>query len=163
MTPGTAPGTPVLREARGTDVAALAALEAELFADDAWSEQTWWAELAGRPRRDYVVLDDGAGVVGYAGLDHGGDVADVMTVAVARRAQGAGVGRRLLDELEARAAGRGAASVMLEVRADNTAARALYERTGFVVLNTRQRYYQPGDVDALVMRKPLSHRERSDD
>ncbi len=163
MTPGTAPGPPVLREARGTDVAALAALEAELFADDAWSEQTWWAELAGRPRRDYVVLDDGAGVVGYAGLDHGGDVADVMTVAVARRAQGAGVGRRLLDELEARAAGRGAASVMLEVRADNTAARALYERTGFVVLHTRQRYYQPGDVDALVMRKPLSHRERSDD
>lgn len=162
MTAATAPSTPVFRAARWSDVAALAALEAELFSHDAWSEQTWWAELAGRPRRDYVVLDDGAGVVGYAGLDHGGDVADVMTVAVAPRAQGLGLGRRLLGELEARAQARGAAFVMLEVRADNTAARSLYERSGYVVLSTRRRYYQPGDVDALVMRKTLSHREVSD-
>ncbi|HET6968154.1 MAG TPA: ribosomal protein S18-alanine N-acetyltransferase [Ornithinibacter sp.] len=148
--------TPVLREARWTDVATLAALEGDLFPHDAWSEPTWWGELAARPRRDYVVLDGDAGVVAYAGLDHGGDVADVMTVAVAPRAQGRGLGRRLLGELEARAAARGAASVMLEVRADNAAARALYERSGYVVLSTRQRYYHPGDVDALVMRKSLS-------
>ena len=48
---------PTLREARWTDLPALAALERDLFAHDAWSEPTWWAELAGRPRRDYVVLD----------------------------------------------------------------------------------------------------------
>lgn len=162
MTATRAPGTPVLRAARWSDIAALAALEAELFAHDAWSEQTWWAELAGRPRRDYVVLDDGAGVVGYAGLDHRGDVADVMTVAVAPRAQGLGLGRRLLDELEVRAVARGTASVMLEVRADNTAARALYQRSGYEVLSTRRRYYQPGDVDALVLRKTMSRKEFSD-
>ena len=148
----------VAREARWPDVAALAALEGEVFTDDAWSEATWWSELAARPRRDYVVLDDDAGVVAYAGLDHAGDVADVMTVAVAPRAQGLGWGHRLLDELEARAAARGAAVVMLEVRADNAAALALYERCGYVVLHTRRRYYQPGDVDALVMRKELSQR-----
>lgn len=158
MTTDAVRSAPALREARWTDVAALAALEGDLFTDDAWSEPTWWTELAGRPRRDYVVLDDGTGVVAYAGLDHGGDVADVMTVAVAPRAQGLGWGRRLLDELEARAAARGAAFVMLEVRADNAAARALYERSGYVVLHTRRRYYQPGDVDALVMRKTLSER-----
>ncbi|HSO65185.1 MAG TPA: ribosomal protein S18-alanine N-acetyltransferase [Ornithinibacter sp.] len=157
-----APATPVLREARWTDVGDLAALEGDLFPHDAWSEPTWWAELAGRPRRDYVVLDDGAGVVAYAGLDHGGEVADVMTVAVAPRARGLGLGRRLLDELESRAAARGAASVMLEVRADNAAARALYERGGYVVVSTRRRYYQPGDVDALVMRKTLSQRGADD-
>ena len=48
---------PTLREARWTDIPALAALERDLFAHDAWAEPTWWAELAGRPRRDYVVLD----------------------------------------------------------------------------------------------------------
>ena len=42
---------------------------AELFADDAWSEQTWWAELAGRPRRDYVVAVADGAILGYAGLD----------------------------------------------------------------------------------------------
>ena len=47
---------------------------------------------------------------------------------------------------------------MLEVRADNTAARSLYDHSGYVVLSTRRRYYQPGDVDALVMRKTLGER-----
>ena len=146
-----------VREARWTDVPELVALEHELFAHDAWAEATWWAELAGRPRREYVVVEDGGGLLGYAGLDHGGEVADVMTVAVTSRARGAGLGRLLLTELERRAAARGAASVVLEVRADNVAALALYERTGYAVLSTRRRYYQPGDVDALVMRKVLPH------
>jgi ribosomal-protein-alanine N-acetyltransferase len=147
-----------LREARWTDVPALVALELELFPLDAWVEATWWGELAGRPRRDYVVIRDAEGLVGYAGLDHGGEVADVTTVAVAPRAQGTGLGRRLLAELEHRAAARGAASVMLEVRADNAGALALYEGSGYAVLSTRPRYYQPGDVDALVMRKLLQRR-----
>ena len=99
---------------------------------------------------------------GYAGIDHGGDVADVMTVAVASRARGRGIGRALVDELERRARGRGAVFVMLEVRADNGAARSMYEASGFAVLATRARYYQPGDVDALVMRKLLGGTSRHD-
>jgi len=149
---------PTLRELHWTDLPALAALERNLFAHDAWAEPTWWAELAGRPRREYLVLTDSDGVLGYAGLDHGGDVADVMTIAVAPRAQGHGFGRLLLDELEQRASIRGAADVILEVRADNLAALGLYERSGYAVLSTRRRYYQPGDVDAIVMRKSLQEK-----
>jgi len=150
--------TPTVRELHWTDLPALAALERDLFAHDAWAEPTWWAELAGRPRRDYLVLTDAEGVLGYAGLDHGGEVADVMTIAVAPRAQCRGFGRLLLAELEQRAQTRGAAHVILEVRADNVAALGLYERSGYAVLSTRRRYYQPGDVDALVMRKALQER-----
>lgn len=40
-------------------------------------------ELAGRPRRDYLLVEDGEGILAYGGLDHGGDVSDIMTVAVA--------------------------------------------------------------------------------
>ncbi|GAA4396563.1 ribosomal protein S18-alanine N-acetyltransferase [Fodinibacter luteus] len=161
--PAPSPAAPAeLREARWTDVGALAALELELFPDAAWSEPTWWAELAGRPRRDYVVVEDDRGIAGYAGLDHGGEVADVMTVAVAPRARGRGLGRFLLDELERRAAARGAKNVMLEVRSDNEPAVALYGHRGYVVVSTRRRYYQPGDVDALVMRTTLSGRETDD-
>jgi len=148
-----------LRDVHWTDIEQLAQLERELFADDAWSQQTWWAELAGRPRRDYVAEVEGAEVLGYAGLDHGGDVADVMTIAVAPSARGRGLGRRLLDELETRARAGRAASVMLEVRADNAAAIGLYDRAGYTVVSTRRRYYQPGDVDALVMRRILSDGE----
>jgi ribosomal-protein-alanine N-acetyltransferase len=148
-----------LRDVHWTDIEQLAQLERELFADDAWSQQTWWAELAGRPRRDYVAEVEGAEVLGYAGLDHGGDVADVMTIAVAPSARGRGLGRRLLDELETRARAGRAASVMLEVRADNAAAIGLYDRAGYTVVSTRRSYYQPGDIDALVMRKILSDGE----
>jgi [ribosomal protein S18]-alanine N-acetyltransferase len=149
-----------LRELEWTDVATLASLERELFADDAWSEQTWWAELAGRPRRDYVVAVADDEIVGYAGLDVSGDVADVMTVATAPTLQRKGIGRMLLDELVRRAVSRGCEAVLLEVRADNDAARNLYERNGFEVISVRRRYYQPGDVDALVMRRLLTEGDR---
>jgi ribosomal-protein-alanine N-acetyltransferase len=143
-----------LRELEWTDLEVLAALERELFADDAWTLESWWHELAGRPRRDYVVAVDEQGeILGYAGLDRAGESGDVMTIAVAPAAQGRGLGRHLLTELVRRAELSGIRSLLLEVRADNAAARRLYERGGFEVISVRRRYYQPGDVDALVMRK----------
>ena len=145
-----------MRPMRWTDIPQLAALERALFAADAWSEQTWWAELAGRPRRDYVVQEAADGAIeGYAGVDLGGEVADVMTMAVAPAAQRRGLGRRLLEELVDKAQGDGAAYLMLEVRDDNDAARRLYDARGFELLTTRRRYYQPGDVDAHIMRLAL--------
>ena len=148
-----------LREVTWRDIPRLAALETQLFADHAWTAETWWAELAGRPRREYVVLDGDEGIAGYAGLDHGGEVADVMTVAVVPGHRGQGLGDVLLGELLRRAADGGAASVMLEVRADNEPARRLYDRHGFEEVSVRRRYFrQPEgpDVDAVVMRRRLA-------
>jgi len=145
-----------VRQLRWTDIDAVVALERELFPDDAWSVASLWAELAARPRRSYVVAEDDEGaLVGYAGVDLGGEVADVMTMAVASGAQGSGLGRRLLEELVAQAEADHAAYLMLEVRADNEPARKLYESRGFELLTVRRRYYQPGDVDAHVMRLTL--------
>ena len=151
--------SPVLRDVAWTDLAALAALEGELFADDAWSEPTWWAEIAARPRRDYVVAVDAGEVVGYAGIDVSGDLADVMTMATAPAHRGRGIGRLLLDELVRRSRERGCGAVLLEVRADNAAARKLYDTNGFSTISVRPRYYQPGDVDALVMRRLLTEED----
>jgi [ribosomal protein S18]-alanine N-acetyltransferase len=150
-----------LREMTWRDIPALTALEAELFADDPWSERTWWAELAGRPRRSYLVAERGGTVVGYAGIDAGGEVADVMTIAVGRQARGRGLGTALMRRLIAAARGGGAEQLMLEVRADNVPAQRLYCALGFALLTVRRRYYQPGDVDALIMR--LSLRDSSGD
>lgn len=144
-----------LRPMTWRDIPTLTALEPELFADDAWSEQTWWAELAGRPRRCYVVGEQGGAVVGYAGIDCAGEVADVMTIAVAPAARGQGLGAALMRWITAQARRAGAGSLMLEVRADNAVAQRLYATAGFATLTVRRRYYQPGDVDALIMRLPL--------
>lgn len=46
-------------------------------------------------------------------------------------AQGQGVGRRLMDAVEAEARARGCCKLTLEVQENNPRARALYERLGF--------------------------------
>ncbi|MGV1009175.1 MAG: ribosomal protein S18-alanine N-acetyltransferase [Dermatophilaceae bacterium] len=135
-----------------TDIEELARLESELFCDTAWSAATWWAELAERPRREYVVAADDGRLAGYAGIGHGGEVADLMTLAVAPAYRRRGVGAGLLDEVLQRAAEQGASSVLLEVRADNAEALRLYRRRGFEQVGVRRRYYQPSDTDAVVLR-----------
>lgn len=146
----------VLREMRWQDIETLARLEVDLFAHDAWSQPTWWSELAARPRRRYTVAATGDGsVAGYAGLDCAGEVADVMTIAVAPTRQGHGLGARLLAWLIGQATASGANALLLEVRADNGPARNLYRRHGFEQISTRRGYYQPGGVDALVLRRHL--------
>lgn len=141
---------------RWTDIERLVQLERELFPDDSWTAQSWWSELAHRPRRRYAVLESDGVIAGYAGLDCAGDVADVMTIAVAPGRQGRGHGHRLLDWLVQQAGESGAEAVMLEVRADNGPARTLYEGAGFEQIHVRRGYYQPGGVDALVMRAHLT-------
>ncbi len=144
-----------LREMTWHDIPVLVELELELFAGDAWSRESWWAELAGRPRRSYVVGEQGGALVGYAGVDRVGEIADVMTIAVAPPAQGKGLGGVLLDWLIGEARRGGAEHLMLEVRADNVAAQRLYSKAGFVTTSVRRRYYQPDDVDAQIMRLTL--------
>jgi ribosomal-protein-alanine N-acetyltransferase len=51
--------------------------------------------------------------------------------------------------------------VLLEVRADNPRAQALYRRFGFVHIHTRRRYYRDG-VDALIMQLPLTRTGEED-
>ena len=46
--------------------------------------------------------------------------------------------------------------VFLEVRADNPVAQALYASEGFFEVGRRPRYYQPDDVDAVVMKLDLA-------
>ncbi|WP_048548034.1 ribosomal protein S18-alanine N-acetyltransferase [Nostocoides jenkinsii] len=150
----------VVRALTWPDIARVVEVEREIFPTDPWAPESWWAELAHRPRREYVLAEDADGnVVAYAGIDHGGDVSDIMTVAVTPAARGTGLGDRLLGRLEDAAVARGAEAVILEVRADNEPAIRLYRRHGYAVIQTRRRYYQPGDIDALVMRKLLGEQE----
>ncbi len=144
-----------LRPLRWWDLPAVLALEADLFPQDAWSPGMFWSELADPWLRRYVVAEDDGAVVGYAGLAVVGDQADVQTIAVARSHWARGVGTVLLADLLAEAERRGCERVLLEVRVDNDRAQRLYHRFGFVGIGVRRGYYQPANVDALVMRLDL--------
>jgi ribosomal-protein-alanine N-acetyltransferase len=139
---------------RWWDIDAALAIEQELF-PDAWSVETFWAELARVPEtRHYLVADDDGAVVGYAGLMAVGRQADVQTIAVAPDQPGKHLGATLLRALLDEATARGCTEALLEVRTDNEPALRLYEKTGFERISVRRGYF-PGGVDGLVMRLRL--------
>jgi [ribosomal protein S18]-alanine N-acetyltransferase len=140
-----------IRPMRWWDIEPVLVIENELFADDAWSAGMFWSELAQPDTRHYVVATQHDGIVGYAGLAAVDRQADVQTIAVTASHQGRGLGAALLTDLLTEADRRGVTSVGLEVRADNGRAQQLYARFGFERVGVRRRYYQPSNVDALVM------------
>ncbi len=145
-----------LRPVRWWDIEELTGIEADLFGVDAWSAETFWGELAGIPAtRWYRAAVEGEQIVGYVGLAALEGTGDVQTIAVRHDHQGTGLGGVLLDQLLTQAQNAGCSEVLLEVRADNTAAIALYRRRDFVQIAERPRYYQDG-VAALIMRREMS-------
>ncbi|WP_341975674.1 ribosomal protein S18-alanine N-acetyltransferase [Microbacterium sp. LWO13-1.2] len=145
-----------LRAAGPADLAAIMGIENRSFPGDAWSTETMAAELAS-PHGVYLVDEADGDVIGYGGIRAlpGGADADIQTIAYDAEHRGGGRGRALLRALLAEAVARGAREMFLEVRADNPAAEGLYRSEGFLEIGRRPHYYQPDDVDAIVMRLDL--------
>lgn len=148
---------------QATDIEAVVAMEHALFAEQPWSARTFIDELSEVDSRYYVVavdrdlvtnestVDSGPHVVGYAGLCCYDNEAHVLTIGVRSDRQRQGIGRLLLDDLLAVAAGRGIRRIILEVRASDDVAQHLYVNCGFRQMSIRKRYYQPSGEDAVVM------------
>ncbi|GEL16233.1 ribosomal protein S18-alanine N-acetyltransferase [Pseudonocardia asaccharolytica] len=138
------------------DAERCAELERVLFpGDDPWSAQAFRAEVAAG--HHYVAARDGdRRLIGYAGLAFVAALphaeAEIHTIGVDPAHRRRGVGRALLRALLGPADAVGA-TVFLEVRTDNEAARALYEAEGFTVVGLRKRYYRPSGADAHTMRR----------
>lgn len=152
-----------LRAATADDLAAIMTLERTSFPTDAWSEAMMREELAS-PHGWYIVDDEAGRLVGYAGLRAvaGAKDADIQTITIAEVSRGRGRGRAMLRALLEEAARRGVSDVFLEVRADNPVAQALYVSEGFAEIGRKPRYYQPDDVDAVVMKLDLRGWARRD-
>ncbi|POH70168.1 bifunctional ribosomal protein alanine acetyltransferase/tRNA (adenosine(37)-N6)-threonylcarbamoyltransferase complex transferase subunit TsaD [Cryobacterium zongtaii] len=148
-----------LRRAQPADVEAIMALETHIFENDAWSTEMMARDVAD-PGCYYLVAfppDSPEHIVAYAGLQAAlrSPESDIQTIAVAEEARGRGLGRVLMLSLITEARKRGARETFLEVRADNPGAQHLYRSLGFEDLGVRRGYYQPDNVDAIVMRLPI--------
>jgi ribosomal-protein-alanine N-acetyltransferase len=147
-----------LRPMVESDVEQIVPIESELFAGDPpWSADEFRSELAGvTETRWYTVAEDESGeLAGYAGLRVVDGTADVQTIAVAPAHQRRGLGTMLLDALIDEARRRRATEMLLEVRADNQPALALYQRHGFERIARRRGYFGAGRIDGLVLRRWL--------
>ncbi len=141
-----------LRAMQEADVLAVAAIEAASFTD-AWPASAFRDLL----RQDFArlrvaVAPDGA-ILGYCILTRAADEGEIANICAAPAVRGTGLGGLLLDDALGAADSEGTESVYLEVRTSNTAARALYESRGFVLVGRRRGYYQHPTEDALVLRR----------
>lgn len=141
----------LLRDATLDDLDTLWRIEKDVYGNDAWGRGVLAYELTSDHRKYLIATDEQGEVLGYAGLLVLGTDGDIQTIAVARSARGSGYGRALMNALLDEAARRGATQVFLDVRADNEVAKNLYVSLGFQEIGVRPRYYQPDDVDAIVM------------
>lgn len=80
--------------------------------------------------------------------------AELLRLAVSPETRRQGLARRLLEESESYLRSEGIATLHLEVRNSNQAARALYESMGWKPQHLRKAYYRDGE-DALIYGKKL--------
>jgi len=140
-----------LRAAVEDDLEVVGAIEHASFSDP-WSSGDF-REVMASPRSIFLVAEkEGMPVDGYAIAMFVGDEAEILNIAVVPGMRGTGIGRVLLYAMIEMLRERQVASVFLEVRESNVAARALYERVGFEEISKRKKYYRAPVEDALILR-----------
>lgn len=139
---------------RSEDLPAVSSLESSAYAHP-WPEATFRDELA-NPWSTCVVLRDGDRIVAHLVTWSVADELTIMNVAVDPTRRRQGLAERLLLDALATARSAGLRVALLEVRASNTAARALYEKLGFRVSGVRRRYYESNGEDAVLMELVLA-------
>lgn len=139
------PAAFVVRHAGLRDLDALAMLETAAFPGDRLSRRSLRA-LTLRPTAILLVAEGQAGIMGYALVlvRRSSRRARLYSIAVAPAAAGRGIARSLLKAAEAEAGGRNCLFMRLEVREDNPAAIALYEKNGYRRFARRENYYHDG-------------------
>ncbi|MCK6547582.1 ribosomal protein S18-alanine N-acetyltransferase [Myxococcota bacterium] len=138
--------------ARPSDADVIAKMSRELVEDGLpW---TWLPRRVARAIRDpdveVIVARDEGRIVGFAVMKLLDDEAHLLLFGVEGRYQRRGVGRRLIEWLEALGRAAGLASIYLEVRATNQRARSFYRSLGYSQQALLRRYYS-GVEDAVVM------------
>ena len=139
------------------DAPAIAAMSRQLIEHGlAWSWNEDRVERCLR-NRDCVVLAarDRRRVIGFAIMEFYAIHAHLNLFAVQPGYQRRGVGRQLLEWLEASARTAGIFKVNLELRATNDGARLFYEKLGYRSAGRKAAYYD-GREDAVRMSRDLT-------
>ncbi len=148
----------VIRDANACDLDAIAKLEYESFPEDQVSRGSFAYALRApeRPVIAATIEDELAGYVLLA-LRKGRRSARIYSIAVDPRFARRGVGAALIAAAEKFALQQKREALTLEVRYDNAAAIALYEKCGFHHFGEHEDYYSDG-ATALRYRKVLARR-----
>lgn len=122
-----------------------------------WGWDSYYAELL-RPeaimlvaRRVSIDQLTGHHLYGFVSGRVSADELHINNIGVHENTRRRGVGKELLEAAISIARQQGALTAILEVRAGNVAAQALYRRYGFKAVGRRRGYYREPTEDALLM------------
>ena len=149
----------LLRRARLEDAQALVALERGASLHP-WNEAQIRAELAREAPDGVLLLQARDGPRGFCAYRLAAGELAVMNLAVLPGERRRGYGRALLAAALRAGARAGAERALLEVRASNAAALALYARFGFERIGARREYYREPVEDAVVLARGLERGAR---
>ncbi len=131
-------------------LSAVAELERVCFPADPWSEALYRAAQDNPAVAVLLALGEDGALLGYAVLSTVLDEGNLDNIAVAPAYRRQGVADALLSVVTG--FGREHLSrLMLEVRASNAPAIALYEKYGFAAVGRRKNYYDAPREDAVLM------------
>lgn len=140
-----------IRTMNPQDVPQIARLEQLCFSDP-WPESAITPELT-NPLSCWLTAVEGDALIGYVGSQTVLGETDMMNIAVHPDHRRKGVAEALVTALVETLSRRGSHCLMLEVRASNAPAQALYSKLGFTQVGRRPRYYHNPKEDALILRK----------
>lgn len=118
---------------------------------DPWSRRMLSEHLENECAATLVAQGADGTVLGYAGLLVVLDEGYITNVAVRPEYRRQGIASELLEVFRRFGEGNHMAFLTLEVRASNTAARALYQKHGYAEVGCRKNYYEHPKEDAIIM------------
>ena len=116
-----------------------------------WPERSFRFEVTDNPASRCWAAELDGQVVGILILWMIIDEAHIATLATHPDHRRQGIAEQLLVTALNKAYEEGARSALLEVRAGNVAAQALYYKYGFEAVGSRKRYYKDNNEDAILM------------
>ncbi|HEZ0796350.1 TPA: ribosomal protein S18-alanine N-acetyltransferase [Neisseria meningitidis] len=142
-----------IRRASPSDCAALAALDA-VCNPSAWTQRQFESALVSPSEQVFLAEKDG-GIAAFIVWQNLPDESELHLIATAPECRRRGVASALLRHWFSNLP-EGTQRLLLEVRAGNTAAQALYAAHGFSIAGRRKNYYRTADgktEDAVLMEK----------
>lgn len=137
------------RKMKLSDLFTIGELERRIFSEP-WSVNSCRGAVE-NPCVYAVVAEDEEGIAGYGFMMGTLDEAEILRVAVIPEKRRQHIASDLIEDMLDHGDYEGYSSVFLEVRESNTAARALYEKSGFGVIGKRVDYYKDPKEDAVIM------------
>lgn len=144
-----------IRVATPGDIPAIVDLEGAAPSAAHWSRAQYEAIFQPNTPPRFCLIAENGPMQAFLVVQTASPEWELENVVVATAARRQGLGTQLLRGLLDHARQQHALAVVLEVRASNAAARALYQDCGFVEAGTRPRYYQNPQEDAIICRYSL--------